>query len=166
MAMDIILDINLLGVSKREVADLYLVNYRSVTNLVAETLSLTPTTLELSVVFTNDSEISKLNHNLRSKNSPTNVLSIPTDLFYVGQYDAINNSNYTHLGDVLLSFNTIYKEAQAENISIHDHTTHLFIHSLLHLLGYDHDTEERALPMENMEVQLLSSLGIKSPYHH
>ena len=68
------------------------------------------------------------------------------------------------LGDIIFSIETILKEAKRDNKSVENHLIHLFIHAVLHLLGYDHITEEKAEKMENLEIQILSNLQIDNPY--
>ena len=68
------------------------------------------------------------------------------------------------LGDIIFSIETILKEAKQDNKSIENHLTHLFIHAVLHLLGYDHGTEKQAEKMENLEILILSNLQIDNPY--
>ena len=68
------------------------------------------------------------------------------------------------LGDIIFSIETILSEAKINNISLIDHLIHLFIHGLLHLLGYDHKIEDEARDMENLEITILEQLSIPNPY--
>lgn len=106
---------------------------------------------EVSVVLSNDEEVQNLNKTFRHKDNPTNVLSFPSEIA-------------EELGDIILSYETVLKEAREENISLLDHTLHLIIHGFLHLLGYDHEREYDAEIMENMEIKILKVLNIKNPY--
>lgn len=106
---------------------------------------------EVSVVLSNDEEVQVLNHTYRQKDSPTNVLSFPSDI-------------HEELGDIILAYETVMGEAKEEGISLVNHSIHLIIHGFLHLLGYDHEDESDAEKMENMEIQILKSLNIKNPY--
>ena len=75
-----------------------------------------------------------------------------------------NSKNEKFLGDVIFSSETIANEANQENKSIENHLIHLLIHSVLHLLGYDHETNDKALIMENLEIKILKNLNIDNPY--
>jgi probable rRNA maturation factor len=68
------------------------------------------------------------------------------------------------LGDIVLAFETIEREAQAQGISTEAHLAHLVVHGTLHLLGYDHETDEEATVMERLETRILAGLGIADPY--
>ena len=106
---------------------------------------------EVSIILTCDKEIRKLNKKYRKIDKPTNVLSFET------------GDNYL-LGDIFISFETVKKQAKKENKSFEDHATHLVIHGLLHLMGFDHIEEKQAEEMENLEILNLKKLGIKNPY--
>lgn len=106
---------------------------------------------EVSIVFSNDEEVQNLNKTYRHKDSPTNVLSFPSELI-------------EELGDIILSYETVMKESEEEHIAFLDHTLHLIIHGFLHLLGYDHEKEDEAEIMENTEIEILKALNIKNPY--
>jgi len=110
----------------------------------------------LSIFFSGEKKISKLNKTYRNINKPTNVLSFPNL--------TKNSKNENFLGDVIFSSETIANEAKQENKSIENHLIHLLIHSVLHLLGYDHETNDKALIMENLEIKILNNLNIDNPY--
>ena len=107
---------------------------------------------EVSLVLTDDAAVQILNRDYRGKDRPTNVLSFPV----------VNAPGL--LGDIVLSRETLVREAKIGEKAVHDHLTHLIIHGLLHLLGYDHETERDAVVMEALEVQALAKLGIANPY--
>jgi probable rRNA maturation factor len=69
-----------------------------------------------------------------------------------------------HLGDIALAYETLAREAAAENKSLPNHMTHLVIHGILHLLGHDHESDAEAAEMERAEVTALEALGIADPY--
>ncbi|USO02673.1 MAG: rRNA maturation RNase YbeY [Alphaproteobacteria bacterium] len=73
-------------------------------------------------------------------------------------------SQNTCLGDIVLSFETIKRESLEQNKSLTDHITHMFVHGVLHLLGFDHIEERDRIEMEEEEIQILESLGVKNPY--
>lgn len=106
---------------------------------------------EVSIVLTNDDEIHKLNKEYRNIDKPTNVLSFEL------QDDIL-------LGDIYISFDTVMKEAKEQGISFENHTAHMVVHGVLHLLGFDHIKDEEAEIMENKEVGILKKLNIKNPY--
>lgn len=125
-------------------------------------LNMPPKKFNVSVVFTGDDDIRNLNKEYRGKNKPTNVLSFP-------QFEDLNdilaaNDNDFELGDIVLAFETIKNEASAQKKTMKNHTTHLLVHGLLHLCGFDHLTEQDANDMEAMEIAILESLKIKNPY--
>jgi probable rRNA maturation factor len=113
---------------------------------------------ELSLLFTDDAHIQALNREWRDKDKPTNVLSFPA--FDLGPDDALPPM----LGDIVLAFETISSEASLEQKPFEHHLMHLLIHGLLHLLGYDHETDEDAEEMESIERRALARLAIPDPY--
>ena len=110
----------------------------------------------ISILFTGDTKINQLNKKFRKINSPTNVLSFPSIP------TTINTNNF--LGDIVISSDTLIKEANNEKKIEEDHLIHLFIHGVLHLLGYDHETSYDAKIMETLEIKILKSLNINNPY--
>ena len=115
----------------------------------------------ISVVLADDAFVKDLNFKFRGKNSATNVLSFPGcyNDEQIGHYeDEIN------LGDIVLGFETIEKEASQQNKLLNNHFIHLLLHGFLHLLGYNHDNEIDANEMESKEVYVLKSFGINNPY--
>ena len=110
----------------------------------------------ISISFSGDKKIMELNSCFRKKNSATNVLSFPSNNKF---------KNTLFLGDIIFSIETILKEAKVDNKTVENHLTHLFIHAVLHLLGYDHEKAEDAKKMEFLEIQILSKLKIDNPYN-
>lgn len=113
---------------------------------------------ELSLLFTDDSQIEQLNKNWRGQEKPTNVLSFPVVAATPG------TALEPMLGDIILSFETVGREAALENKPFDHHLTHLIVHGFLHLLGYDHQTEIEAGQMEALEQRILRRLAIPDPY--
>ena len=105
----------------------------------------------------NNDYIKELNANYRSKDSATNVLSFP-------MMDGNSLQHENILGDIVISSDTLIKEANNEKKIEEDHLIHLFIHGVLHLLGYDHETSYDAKIMERLEIKILKSLNINNPY--
>ncbi len=110
----------------------------------------------VSVMLGNDAAVRELNAQYRGKDSPTNVLSFPAP--------AVPGQPAVILGDIVLAYETCRAEAEAEGKMLAHHMTHLVIHGVLHLLGYNHETEAEAEAMEAHEVALLAGLGIANPY--
>ena len=122
-------------------------------------------TAEISVRLTSDEEVRTLNRDYRQKDSATNVLSFP--MVQDDLIDALANSDDGEvlLGDIVLAHGVTSAEAEAKGIPLEDHATHLIVHGVLHLLGYDHETEDvDAEAMEEMERAALARLGIADPY--
>lgn len=113
---------------------------------------------ELSVVLSDDAHVRDLNRDYRGKDKPTNVLSFPAEL------DMDIPGAPRMLGDIVLALETVQREALEQSKTAEAHLTHLSVHGLLHLLGYDHIEEEEAQQMEALEVRLLADLGIANPY--
>lgn len=121
--------------------------------------------LELSVTLADDAHVQMLNKQYRQKDKPTNVLSFPNSSLTPPDFEDIDDyEGYLLLGDIVLSLETLEKEAQEQGKSLQAHFTHLLVHGLLHLLGYDHETEEEAVIMEALETRILAEWGIESPY--
>lgn len=118
----------------------------------------------ISCLLTNDEEVQQLNKVYRGKNSPTNVLSFPLIEFAEPALPKEPCFEYNQLGDVVLSFETVQRESLNLGLSVQDHSVHLFVHSVLHLLGYDHEEEGEARVMEGLETSVLEALGRADPY--
>lgn len=110
-----------------------------------------PADAELSVALADDATVRNLNRDYRAKDKPTNVLSFPA-------------AHGPLLGDVVIAYETLQREAVEEGVAPRDHLVLLTVHGLLHLLGYDHLTEPEALEMESIETAILTGLGIKDPH--
>jgi probable rRNA maturation factor len=112
---------------------------------------------EVSLLFTNDEGIRKLNHQWRDKDKPTNVLSFPGN-------DPQDDVYGPLLGDIVFAYETVAKEAEELGIEFNNHLTHLTVHGLLHLFDYDHQEKDEAELMESLETAILAGLGIDDPY--
>jgi probable rRNA maturation factor len=115
--------------------------------------ALVPAQGEISVLLTDDAAVQELNRAWRKVDKPTNVLSFPA---------AHPNSGL--LGDIAIAYETLAREASAENKPFPHHLAHLAVHGFLHLLGYDHQTDSQADAMEGLERAALARLEIADPY--
>ena len=75
-----------------------------------------------------------------------------------------NTEQEIHLGEIIISMERIVIESKKKNVSFKDHFIHIFLHAILHILGYDHEIESERKKMENIEILILKNLGIKNPY--
>lgn len=125
---------------------------------------------EISVLACDDARIADLNAEFRGKPTPTNVLSWPAEDLAAdtpGAAPAKPEPDFTGeiaLGDIAIAWETCVREAKEQGKSMPDHVTHLIVHGLLHLLGYDHIRDADATLMERLEVEILGKLGIDDPY--
>lgn len=119
-----------------------------------------PTPAEVSVLLTGDERQRELNARYRHKDAPTNVLSFPG---FDPDDPAVPGMTAT-LGDISVAFETTAAEATAQGLPFTDHFSHLLVHGLLHLLGFDHEDTDEAEEMEALEVEILAGLGIADPY--
>ena len=111
-----------------------------------------PISNELSIALVDDKEIQFLNKKFRDKNKATNVLSFPS------------NGPAPILGEIILSYETLNKEAEELLIPFKHHLIHMLVHGFLHLQGFDHQTDEDAAIMEKLEVRVLLDLNSDNPY--
>ena len=111
---------------------------------------------ELVVRLVSPVEIQVLNKEYRSKNQVTNVLSFSSDIpLEIGE---------SILGDVVICVDVVREEAVLGGKVFSDHLSHMAIHGILHLLGYDHDDLESANKMEEIEIEFLKKIGVNNPY--
>ena len=113
---------------------------------------------ELGIVFSDDPGIRRLNAEWRGRDKPTNVLSFPA--FPVRRGGPLPPM----LGDIVLAFETVEREARDEGKPFEAHLSHLVVHGFLHLLGYDHEGDDEAEEMEGAERRILARLAIPDPY--
>ena len=113
----------------------------------------------VSIMLSNDRQIQKLNHKWKGKNIPTNVLSFPCN-------EELSKSklNKCYLGDIILAYETLKKEALDGNILFLNHMSHLLIHGILHLKGYTHENKNNERIMQIEEIRILKNLNINNPY--
>lgn len=136
-----------------------------------EALGLPAEGFSISLMGCDDSRIAVLNADFRGKPSPTNVLSWPSaerGAEFVGEAPSLPDpgdpDDPEPLGDIAIALETCTREAEAQAKAMADHVTHLIVHAVLHLLGYDHVEDEDAALMEGLEVRILASLGVSDPY--
>lgn len=121
--------------------------------------------VEISVRLTSDEEVRTLNRQYRDKDKPTNVLSFPmvqADLLETVTQNS--DDGEVLLGDIVLAHGVCVAEAGERGISVEDHASHLLVHGVLHLIGYDHLGDDEAEGMEAIERDALAFLGIGDPY--
>ncbi len=114
---------------------------------------------EVSFMLTDDRRMRELNRAYRGKDKPTNVLS----------FAALDDERPAPgmpwlLGDVVLASGVIAREAKDQAKTLEQHLSHMAVHGMLHLLGYDHDDHADAEAMEALEIAALAKLGIANPY--
>jgi probable rRNA maturation factor len=113
---------------------------------------------EITLRIVEVEEMSALNFTYRHKNGPTNVLSFPFEMPLGMPTDTII------LGDIVICADVVNQEAKAQTKLPEAHWAHMIVHGIFHLLGYDHETEEEAQVMEDLEINMLQSLGFSNPY--
>lgn len=111
---------------------------------------------EITIRIVDEAESHELNLTYRGKDKPTNVLSFP--------FEVPEGIEMPLLGDLLICRQVMEKEAQEQQKPLEAHWAHLAIHGTLHLLGYDHLTDEEAEEMESLETEIMQSLGYEDPY--
>ncbi|MBR1840711.1 MAG: rRNA maturation RNase YbeY [Alphaproteobacteria bacterium] len=119
--------------------------------------------LEINVCLSNDATVHQLNKEFRGMDKPTNVLSFANLDF---ENFAIENEPFKEieLGDIIIAYETMCREAEAESITFYEHFCHLLTHGFLHISGFDHITDEEAEYMEHFEKEILKNIGIENPY--
>ena len=114
----------------------------------------------LGVRLAGNDEVQALNKQYRGKDKPTNILSFGADV------DAAHwpPGEPLPFGDVILAHGVVEAEAADYGKEIESHLSHLIVHGVLHLAGYDHEDAKTADEMEALEIQILAGLGIENPY--
>jgi probable rRNA maturation factor len=110
---------------------------------------------EVAIALVDDAQMRRLNREHRGIDKATNVLSFPAAK--IGHEDGA-------LGDIVLAYETLAREAEAERKSVTDHLMHLVVHGTLHLLGFDHASDAEAEAMEARERAILATIGVPDPY--
>ena len=127
-------------------------------------LATTSATIEISIRLTSDDEVRSLNRQYRQQDKPTNVLSFP--MVQPDLIDTLSNTDDGEvlLGDIVLAHGVCEREAKERGVPLEDHATHLIVHGVLHLLGYDHMTDSEAEAMEAIERDVMATLVLHDPY--
>jgi len=112
---------------------------------------------EVSILLTDDSEIARLNRDWRGIDKPTNVLSFPASSHRASQGEKL-------LGDIVIAYETLEREARDESRDFLHHLAHLAVHGFLHLIGFDHETNAQAEEMEGLESSIMMRLNMPDPY--
>ena len=131
-----------------------------VTRLAWRKIDMGKGSAELSLLLTNDAQVRRLNKDYRNKDKPTNVLSFSASDDTTCLLDDVPNL----LGDVVLGFETIRDEAARHGKTFAVHVCHLSVHGVLHLAGFDHETDASANEMQELEIDVLAAAGIADPY--
>ena len=131
---------------------------------------LDPGVWEIAILACSDSRIAVLNADFRGKPVPTNVLSWPAedrDPDRPGEMPLppVPDGDEAVLGDIAIAWETCAREAAQAGRPLTDHVTHLIVHAVLHLLGYDHVRDPDATLMEATEIEILGKLGVPDPYN-
>ena len=127
-------------------------------------LGLDPAHYEIALLACDDARIAELNADFREKPTATNVLSWPSAERASGEEGGQPHApEDDELGDIAIAFETCAREAKAQSKGFETHS-HLLVHGILHLLGYDHINDADAALMEQLEREILATLGIADPY--
>lgn len=122
-----------------------------------------PERLEISIRLTDDAETRDLNRTYRGRDQPTNVLSFAGDGMALGGLGLVPDEPWL-LGDIVLAFETVRREAGAGGKPFAAHLAHLVVHGVLHLLGRDHEDDAEASAMEALESRIVLGLGFADPH--
>ena len=112
--------------------------------------------LEQTICVVDETQSRELNHRFRGKDSATNVLAFPGDNDFL---------DYDCLGDLVICAPLVALEAQQQGKPADAHWAHLVVHGMLHLQGFDHQSNEQATRMEALEIEILDILGYTNPYN-
>ncbi len=153
-----------------ETAGLETLSDRAARAVLAE-LGLPDSGFTLCVMGCDDARIAALNADFRGKPQPTNVLSWPAEERAPDTPGTLPDppepgpaDDPEHLGDIAIAYDVCTAEARDQGKPFADHVTHLIAHGVLHLLGFDHISDEDATLMEGIEIRALARLGLANPY--
>ena len=135
--------------------------FKNALSFVLDELVLPAKTFSLGVAFISDDAMRDYNAQYRNKDKPTNVLSFPV----IGDFNDLKKMpEPIELGDILIAYETVMREASEQNKKPRDHIAHMLVHGCFHLFGYDHMKPKDAAEMEALEVRVLEALNIADPY--
>lgn len=129
--------------------------------LTESTAAKPDTDYEISISFQPSAQMRDINHEYRNVDAPTNVLSFPSEMPLM---PTEQGRSLQALGDIVLCPEVVEHEAQSQGKQSMHHYAHLVIHGILHVVGYDHESDGDATAMESLEIQILSGLEISNPY--
>ena len=122
----------------------------------------------VSLVMSNDRNVATLNRRWRNIDGPTDVLSFPSERRFPGiaprAAEGALEGSAVELGDIVIARETLVRDALEHVRPLQDHLVHIVVHGTLHLLGYEHETDDDAGVMETVEQTVLAGLGIPDPY--
>ena len=160
MTKPFVVDVTIDSTVVNEISDQLIRAIETVSQLAWRKIDASQGATEISLFVTNDKQIRQLNNIYRKQDRPTNVLS-----FTARENDLTLPQNAPLLlGDVVLGYETIAKEAKRHGKTLADHMCHLTVHGVLHLAGFDHDTDKAAEKMRGIEIDVLAAAGISNPY--
>jgi probable rRNA maturation factor len=134
-------------------------NKSQIKKIIRKTLESIPQKpCELTLRLVEPTEITLLNKSYRQKDKATNVLAFPSS------FPSHVPLEVPFLGDIIVCPAVLETEASEQQIALEAHWTHILIHGVLHLLGYDHIEETDAKAMQALEIQLLANFGFANPY--
>ena len=128
---------------------------------ISESAAAAPPVVELSVRIVDEDEIRELNNTYRHKDRSTNVLAFPAGL---DELPGLPQDSPRLLGDLVACAPVVAREARQQGKDESAHWCHMLVHGMLHLLGYDHETDAEAEKMEALEVRILAVCGLENPY--
>ena len=111
---------------------------------------------EVVIRLTDEAESRRLNHEFRGSDKATNVLSFP--------FEPVPQIDLSHVGDLVICAPVVVREADEQGKPAEAHWAHMVVHGMLHLQGYDHQTDAQAEEMESLETKILTGLGYPAPY--
>lgn len=140
------------NVSKIRIPSHHVFSQAATIVLNAKLIPLKTDSIELCIRIVDESESAALNRLYRKKNKPTNVLAFPLDM------------HSGLLGDLVICAKVVRKETFEQGKTLNAHFSHMVVHGVLHLLGFDHQTDNEAFEMESLEIKFLQALGFSTPY--